>query len=121
MIPKDINSLAVGDIVARPVYDDKSNVLVHEGAEITEALMRVLKRRGVEEVIIKEEVEVVEDIKHQDEVSLTENDPVVKQKVEEMHERLNVAFQRHEGNVTMAVLYKTVLDYLTMKIAKGER
>ncbi|MCK6440279.1 MAG: hypothetical protein L6Q71_08785 [Planctomycetes bacterium] len=121
MKTKATSQLVPGDIVAQPVSDGKGNVLVHAGAEITDALIRVLSRRGVEEVEIKEGDEAEQEEQESRRLELSHSDPVTKQKIEEMQERLNLGFHRHEGNVTMAMLYKTTVDYLTAKIASGER
>ena len=119
MEKKPISSLAAGDVVARPVIDDKGNVLVHEDAEITDALIRVLIRRGIEEVEIKDQADEMVDASESVDEAMRLNDPVVKQKLTEMRERLNLTFHRHEGNVTMAMLYKSALDYLTVKILRS--
>ena len=111
---KDTRSLVPGEVIANPVVDNKGNVLVNAGVEVTPALVRVLEKRGVEDVAVHEDA--AEAKRETAKISSAAANPVVQARLTEMHERLNLGFQHHVGNPTMAVLYKSVLDYQTAKI-----
>lgn len=114
MTQKNIDDVEENEILAQPVTDGSGNVLVHEGVPITRTLMRVLKRRGVSTVEIRDEA--TQSAIEADLPPMRVGDDVVtRQKIENMRERLIMAFAPHVENVTMAVLYKSTLDFLTQK------
>lgn len=117
MVEKSIDSVQDGEVLARPVTDDSGAVLVHEGVEVTRTLVRVLQRRGVKTLEIRTAGDQQEAEALRNNPLLVTDDKVVRQKLENMQERLVIAFSPHVEDVTMAVLYKSVLDYLTNKYA----
>jgi len=114
MQTKSIVEVEPGDIVGQPVYDGSGNALVHEGVELTPTLIKVLERRGVTEVLIR----TGDDTDMLSPTNFSQpKDPLAAHKLAESRERLNLAFHRHEGNLTMAMLYKAAFDYFTDKYA----
>lgn len=109
---RNIAEVAPGDVVCQAVYDSTGNALVHEGVELTDTLIRVLLRRGVTEVPVRtgDDTDFIEP-----EATPLPKDPLAAHKLAEARERLNLGFHRHQGNVTMALLYKAAYDYMTQK------
>ncbi len=117
MQSKSTKLLEPGEIIARSVRDKQGNVLVHEGVEVTRTLIRVLERRGVEEVAIHEQNSSFDDGLQQENKL---DDSVLRQRISNMEERLALAFQERLENPAMAALYQAALGYLSGKIMKTQ-
>ncbi|MCA8940123.1 MAG: hypothetical protein KDB07_09950 [Planctomycetes bacterium] len=105
----ELQEVKEGQTLARPVTDGAGKRLVERGVEVTNTLIRVLQRRGVEKVFIDEDAKNTLN---------PDEDPIVVANRAEMSERLVIGFQHHVDNPTMALLYKAAHDYLSMKILR---
>ena len=78
-----LNELKEGMIISSPVYNDRGNLLLNKGVEITPKIIKILKSWGIPKINI---------LSAEDEKKKTADPEKVKIKVTEYEDYLNAAF-----------------------------
>ncbi|MCW8883960.1 MAG: hypothetical protein OQK12_01740 [Motiliproteus sp.] len=97
-----IAEIEVGAKVATNVLDSSGNLLVPEGTELSEKMLQILDRRGIETIEVRAEVELTEEERQQ--------------LLGEIQERLDHQFRGTESSASSIEFKEMLFRYHTREI-----